>query len=130
MPTQTLRLLKFTANLLFFTLAIFIVSCKQPDIAAIASNEVPEENRFTKVVLSEGFDEPMEMDFTKDGRVLIIERKGGLKSYNTITKAVKLIATIPVNTKYTSKEGVVSEAEEGLMGIVLHPKFEDRKSVV
>lgn len=125
MPTQTLRLLKFTANLLFFTLAIFIVSCKQPDTAAIASNEVPEENRFTKVVLSEGFDEPMEMDFTKDGRVLIIERKGGLKSYNTITKAVKLIATIPVNTKYTSKEGVVSEAEEGLMGIVLHPKFDE-----
>jgi glucose/arabinose dehydrogenase len=28
-----------------------------------------------------------------------------------------------VNTKYTSKEGVVSEAEEGLMGIIVHPLF-------
>lgn len=103
---------------------LFIGSCKQQEAdTEIASNEPPEENRFTKVVLTEGMDEPMEMDFTPEGRVLIVERKGGLKSFNTKTNQVKLIATIPVNTKYTSKQGAVTEAEEGLMGIVVHPKF-------
>jgi cytochrome c len=91
---------------------------------SVISEEKPEDNRFTKVVLAQGFDEPMAMSFLHDGRVLIVERKGGLKSVDTKTNAVKTIATIPVNTKYTSKEGVVSEAEEGLMGIIAHPDFE------
>jgi len=103
----------------------FLFSCNQPATETMADNEPPEENRFTKVVLTEGMDEPMAMDFLKDGHVLIVERKGGVKSFNTKTNTIKLIATIPVNTKYTSKQGVVSEAEEGLMGIVVHPKFEE-----
>jgi cytochrome c len=100
----------------------FMLSCNQSETVA-DSNEPTEENRFTKVVLIEGFDEPMAMTLLNDGRVLIVERKGGLKAVDTKTNAVKLITTIPVNTKYTTKEGAVSEAEEGLMGIVAHPKF-------
>lgn len=86
----------------------------------------PDANRFTQVTLTQPgkFDEPMEMAFLPDGRVLIVERKGGVKSVDTKTGAVKLIATIPVNTKYKNKKGQVREAEEGLMGIVVHPKFE------
>ncbi len=116
--------------LLFFCLlaltANMFSSCnpKQAD-ATVSSSETPEENRFTKVVLTEGMDEPMEMSFTNDGHVFIIERKGGLKSFNLKTNQMKLVATIPVNTKYTSKEGVVSEAEEGLIGIVVHPKYDE-----
>ena len=98
-----------------------LVSCNQNESSD--TNERPEDNRFTKVVLTQGFDEPMAMTFTGDGRVLIVERKGGLKSFDTKTNQVKAITTIPVNTKYTSKEGAVSEAEEGLMGIVVHPNF-------
>ena len=30
----------------------------------------PEDNRFTKVILAEKLDEPMEMTFLNDGRVL------------------------------------------------------------
>jgi cytochrome c len=56
------------------------------------------------------------MTFTNDGRVLIVERKGRLKVFNTKTNQAKTITTIPVNTKYTSKEGVVSEAEERIDG--------------
>jgi len=117
------RLLNCLPAFLLMSSFIFFFSCKQTEKKL--NVEKPEEDRFTPVVLTEGMDEPMEMSFLPDGRVLIVERKGGLKSIDTKTKAVKLIATIPVNTKYTSKEGVVSEAEEGLVGIVAHPKFSE-----
>ncbi len=69
-------------------------------------------------------DEPMVIDFLPDGKILWVERKGALKSFEPSTGTVTTIATIPVNTKYTSKEGDVREAEEGLMGLVVHPDFE------
>ncbi|WP_420146883.1 PQQ-dependent sugar dehydrogenase [Spirosoma sp.] len=84
----------------------------------------PDETRFTPVVIAEDLDEPMVFDVLKDGTAYIIERKGALKKYDPITKTVDLITTIPVNTKYTSAEGKVSEAEEGLMGLSLDPKFD------
>jgi cytochrome c len=111
------------AGLFILAVSLFASSCKQPDSIATADNEPPEENRFTKVVLTEGMDEPMVMSFLDKGRVLVIERKGGLKVFDPATNQMKLIATIPVNTKYTSKEGRVNEAEEGLMGLIVHPKF-------
>lgn len=83
----------------------------------------PEENRFTKVVLAEKLDEPMEITFLNDGRVLVIERKGALKAYNPITRQTTTIATIPVSTKYTAKDGRVTEAEDGLIGIAADPNF-------
>ncbi|PQA59754.1 PQQ-dependent sugar dehydrogenase [Siphonobacter curvatus] len=83
----------------------------------------PDESRFTPVTVVEDLDEPMTFEVMKDGTVFIIERKGGLKRYNPKTKSVDLLATIPVNTKYTSKEGKVTEAEEGLMGMTVDPNF-------
>ncbi|MBS1597854.1 MAG: PQQ-dependent sugar dehydrogenase [Bacteroidetes bacterium] len=131
MITKLLPTRSFFYAPLFLVLVIssfvFLVSCNQSDKKSdeASSTAKPEDDRFTQVTLTEGMDEPMEMAFLPDGRVLIAERKGGLLSVDTKTKATKLIATIPVNTKYTSKEGVVSEAEEGLVGIVAHPKFAD-----
>jgi len=85
----------------------------------------PDPNRFKKVVLTEAgkFDEPMEMTFLPGNRILIVERKGGVKVVDTKTGAVKLIAIIPVNTKYKNKQGQVREAEEGLMGVVADPNY-------
>lgn len=85
----------------------------------------PDPNRFKKVVLTEAgkFDEPMEMTFLPGNRIVIVERKGGVKVVDTKTGAVKLIATIPVNTKYKNKQGQVREAEEGLMGVVADPNY-------
>lgn len=54
----------------------------------------PEENRFTKSILTEKLDEPMEMTFLPDKRVLFVERKGNLKAYNPKTKEVSVLATI------------------------------------
>ena len=83
----------------------------------------PDESRFTPVVLADNLDEPMVFEVLPDGTSYIVERKGALKKYNPSTKTTDLIATIPVNTKYTSAEGVVREAEEGLMGMTLDPNF-------
>jgi cytochrome c len=90
----------------------------------LLAQNAPEENRFTKVILGDKLDEPLEMTLLKDGRVLFIERKGALKQYDPNTGAIKTLATIPVNTKYTNAKGQKREAEEGLMGLVHDPNFE------
>lgn len=83
----------------------------------------PEENRFTKVVLEEKLDEPMELTVLNDGRVLFIQRKGEVRLYNIKTKELKTIAKIPVSLKYVSKEGKESVAEDGLLGLNKDPNF-------
>ena len=114
--------------LFLFSLAwvALFFNCKQAEneAEAAASKEKPEDNRFTKTILTQGMDEPMEMAILHDGRILICERKGGLKVFDTKTNQIRLITTIPVNTKYVSKEGFTTEAEEGLVGIVAHPDFD------
>ena len=92
-----------------------------------SSSTKPDDNRFTPVVLTEGptLDEPMAFEVLNDGRVFIIERKGGVKVFHPAGKTVTLAATIPVNTKYTNAEGNVREAEEGLVGLTVHPDFEN-----
>lgn len=87
------------------------------------SKSRPEENRFTKVVLAEKLAEPMELCLLDNTRILFIERQGAVRIYNLITKQLKTIATIPVNTKYTDKQGSVSEGEDGLLGLNKDPNF-------
>ncbi|MCW5910775.1 MAG: PQQ-dependent sugar dehydrogenase [Cyclobacteriaceae bacterium] len=101
-----------------------LITCKQAEEPG--DSLPPEENRFVRSVLTQPgqLDEPMVMSFLKDGRILLIERKGNLKAFNPATSEVITIATIPVNTKYTSREGQVTEAEEGLMGLIAHPDFD------
>ncbi|GLU51190.1 ThuA domain-containing protein [Dyadobacter frigoris] len=83
----------------------------------------PEENRFTKVILEEKLDEPMELSVLNDGRVLFIQRKGDVRLYNTKTKELKTIAKIPVSLKYKNKEGKESTGEDGLLGLNKDPDF-------
>ena len=86
----------------------------------------PDESRFTPVALTQpgDLDEPNSFEVLNDGRVFITERKGAIKLYDPITKQTKVIATIPVNTKYTSAKGTVTEAEEGLLGLTVDPDFD------
>ncbi len=77
----------------------------------------PEENRFTRTILADKFDEPTELVVLDDQRVLFAERKGSLKLYDPKTKAVKLIANIPVYSKF----------EYGLMGLNIDPNFKQNK---
>lgn len=84
----------------------------------------PEDNRFTKVVLAQKLEEPMQFQILNDGRVIFAERKGKLKVYNPIDGQVKIIADFAVSTKYVNKAGEVSEGEDGLQGVILDPEFE------
>lgn len=84
----------------------------------------PEENRFTKVVLAEKLNEPLEMAILPDERVLLVERHGDVRIYSPVTKQLKTIVTIPVSTKYKDKEGRETEAEDGLLGVNIDPNFE------
>ncbi len=87
------------------------------------SKSKPEENRFSKVILAEKLNEPMELSVLNDGRVLFIERHGAVRLYNIKTRQLKTIATIAVSTKYKDKDGKVSEAEDGLLGLNKDPNF-------
>ncbi len=87
-------------------------------------NSRPEENRFTKVILAQRLEEPMQFDVLTDGRVIFAERKGKLKLYDPKTKKVTVIAEIPVSTKYVSKTGEITEGEDGLQGVILDPAYE------
>lgn len=110
---------------LYSILFIMATSCSQSDNDEDITK--PEDNRFTTTVLTQPgqLDEPMVFSFTDKDQLLLVERKGNVKSINLKSREVKTIATIPVNTKYTSKEGNVREAEEGLMGIVVDPQFKE-----
>jgi cytochrome c len=90
----------------------------------MAFAQAPDENRFEKVVLSEGLNEPLELAVLPDERVLVIERHGLIKLYDPKTKKMPVIATIPVSTKYNpDSKGVQAEAEDGLLGLTVDPAF-------
>lgn len=93
------------------------------DYSKVRTFKMPEENRFTKVVLGGNLDEPMELTVLDDGRVIFIERRGTVKLYSPTNGETKVIAKIPVNTKYLIKEGKAKEAEDGLLGIAHDPDF-------
>jgi cytochrome c len=79
----------------------------------------PEENRFTRVVLAEKLDEPIELAVLPGERVLFIERHGYVNLYTPSDARVHRIATIPVSTKYADS----SQAEDGLLGLAADPNF-------
>ena len=79
----------------------------------------PEENRFTKVVLAQKLDEPVELAVLPNDRVLFIERHGFVNLYTPANGRTTRIATIPVSTKYADS----SQAEDGLLGLAADPNF-------
>jgi len=117
--------MQFKFSFLIFSFLLFLVACSPTATLENSLGDAkPDDNRFTKVVLTQGMDEPMEMAFLPDNRILIIERKGNVKLFDeNRPEEVKLISNILVNTKYKNKKGDVREAEEGLMGVIAHPDF-------
>ena len=99
-------------------------------IAASNRSEIiqakPDESRFSPVTLTQpgDLDEPNTFEVLKDGRVLISERKGDIKLFDPSTGTTSVAGTIAVNTKYTSAKGVITEAEEGLLGLTVDPQFD------
>jgi cytochrome c len=96
---------------------LYAMGDKKLDWSKAKAKHVPEENRFTKVVLGFNFDEPTEMDILPDGRIMFLERKGAIKMYDPKTDSIKKINTFNIWTKF----------EDGMLGLAHDPDFETNK---
>lgn len=83
--------------------------------------KTPEENRFTKTVLSNDLNEPMELAVAPDGRVFFAERSGGLYVYLPAENQTVLLHKF--NVMPDSKENFGS----GILGLTLDPDFKDNQ---
>lgn len=108
----------------------YAIGDKELDYKKVKSSRMPEENRFSKVVLDFNLDEPTEMAILPNGNILFLERKGKVKLYDQQLRKTEVIATIPVSTKYNpNAKGEQGEAEDGLLGLALDPNFESTRWV-
>src|SRR5690606_23414563 len=90
----------------------------------------PEDNRFTKVVLTKGLDEPMQFEILNDGRVLFAERKGKICVFDPVDKQVTIVAEIPVRHTFDGiSAGGTNESEDGIQGVLLDPDFERNRFI-
>ncbi len=93
---------------------VYAMGKSKPDFRNAHAKKVPEDNRFTKVVLGYNLDEPTEMAILPDSRIIFIERKGAVKLYDPKSDTITVINTFNVGTKF----------EDGMMGITTDPDFE------
>lgn len=83
---------------------------------------VPEEDRFSKTMLSSGvFYEPTEMTILPNLDILIAQRRGEIMLYKKETGAVKQVGFLDAYFKANVPK---VNAEEGVMGIQADPDFE------
>ena len=75
----------------------------------------PDENRFTKTVLFNDLNEPMELAVAPDGRVFFVERAGKFYMYDPVTKKTRLLHDFPVKA--------VEKYLNGLLGMTIDPDF-------
>lgn len=80
--------------------------------------KTPEDNRFSKTILSNDLNEPMELGVAGDGGVYFVERSGKFYYYNPGTNSTKTVYTFPVLPD--TKEGFGN----GLLGMTLDPAFD------
>jgi len=86
--------------------------------------KAPEENRFTKVILSNDLNEPMELAVTHDGRVFFVERSGGFYMYDPATQKTKTVYRLPI---YLDKKD--SSFGNGVLGMTIDPDFDKNNYV-
>lgn len=97
----------------------YAIGKNQLNYAFAKSEYPPEENRFVKTTLLDNLNEPMELAITADGMVLLVERKGRVRSYDPSSGHVATVAMIDVHTG----------EEDGLMGIAVDPNYEENQWV-
>lgn len=88
---------------------------KSLDYSKAYAVKMPEENRFTKTILSNDLNEPMELAVAPDGRVFFVERGGKFYMYDPVSNKTRLLRDFPVKA--------VEKYLNGLLGITLDPDF-------
>jgi cytochrome c len=95
-----------------FYLLLILISCLQP-LQVWAQARKPDDSRFTKIVLDNDLNEPMEVAIAADGTVYYVERPGWVNRLNPATGKRTRLAKLPV--RFTG--------EDGLIGMALDPDF-------
>ncbi len=93
------------------------------DYSKSYATKTPEENRFTKTVLTNDLNEPMEIAVTLTGVVYIVERSGNFYAYKPADNLTKLIHTFKVLPDTKTAFG------NGLLGMTIDPDFAVNKFV-
>ena len=76
----------------------------------------PNDNRFTPTVVLQGpLNEPMAFEVLEDGRIFLIERRGGIQMIDPVDGQLKPVGALEVNTEGNN--------EQGLVGMTLDPLF-------
>jgi len=88
---------------------------KKTAVTTVDTMGRPEENRFTKTVLSNDLNEPMELAVAPDGRVFFVERAGKFYLYDPAQKKTRLLHDFPVKA--------VDKYLNGMLGITIDPNF-------
>ena len=96
-------------------------SSRNVDYTIARSPRVPEASRFTRIVLDNDLNEPMEMDILPDGRVLYIERRGKVFLYDPANQERKMLTEFDVCTE--------GNYEDGLLGVAVDPRFSQNRRV-
>lgn len=93
------------------------------DYSKAYATKTPEENRFTKTVLTNDLNEPMEIAVTQSGVVYIVERSGNFFAYKPADNSTRLIHKFDVLPD--TKEGFGN----GILGLTIDPDFASNKFI-
>lgn len=91
----------------------YVIGNNKRSLLKASSERVPVENRFVREVLAFNLNEPMELDYLPDDKILFVERGGDLKLYDL--QAKELLDAGHLNVKRI--------AEDGLLGLAVAPEF-------
>jgi cytochrome c len=91
----------------------YVLQGKKLDYAKSISERVPLENRFTREVLANNLNEPMELEYLPNDKILFIERAGDLKLFDLRSNEMTNVAHL--NVDYV--------AEDGLLGLAVDPDY-------
>jgi cytochrome c len=94
---------------------------KALDYSKAYAVKAPEDNRFTKTVLSNDLNEPMELTVAPDGRVFFTERSGKFYVYDPAKKKTRLLHDFPAKA--------VDKYLNGLIGVTLDPDFKTNRQL-
>lgn len=117
MPTDSIQ--RFMNRPIYILRLIYVIMCTQLLTYTLYA-EKPDENRFrmVRVTPPATLNEPMVFEVAADGRIFIIERRGGIKMMAPDNQTVQMIGSLSVNNAAR-----VGNGEQGLVGMTLHPRF-------
>lgn len=104
-------------KLIFILLLGLGTACKESTLKTESGK--PDPSRFTQIVLLEGLEEPLQLEFDKTGKVYWIERVGHIKRFDEKVGVVELLGTLDL----------AKETAPGLIGILLDRNFEKSKQL-